>query len=194
MRHQSLISIFEVFAEQHKEIQHGAGGRKSFFRINKEAEIINDSSVRVDYPVLLVQNASGKYKSTGDVSDDTTCVFEIRTTVQGSGNFDEIETARDKCKFIGENIIALIDSICEDEGYCGPIDSIDIDQVFWEFTGPVNTNEYGCQFRFTFQKTAYDPYSWDPEQYFNLEHFENLIDFNDAPLIDYNGDALKDII
>jgi hypothetical protein len=192
MKHLNFIGLFERFARQHIAIKHGSGGRFAFFRMNKESEMILALNSLVSFPCLLVQDVSGSLKRAGDIQDNMVAVFEIRGHIEPN-DFDGIEALREQCKEIGFQIIALIDDIFDDMGYCGPIHDFDMDQVQWEFTGPINQNEYGCQFRFPFSNTAYNPYTIHLDDLFIDEHYAHLIDFDGEELVDFDGQYLTEL-
>jgi hypothetical protein len=191
MRHSTLVALFEQFAIEHNVIRHETDNRKSFFLMNKESEIINASGTGKDSPYLALENASGRFKNNGDVSDESTITFEIRTHVSKPGAFVEIEEARDECKLIGDQIIAYINEICETQGNCGPIDDFDVDSVQWEYIGPLADNDYGVRFRFDYSKTAFNQYNFDSGSIFNAGTNNYLEDEDGEYLEDEDGQYLS---
>lgn len=189
MRHLDFIGLFEKLAREHKDIRHGNNGRSSFFRMNNEGEIIIKTNTEVTFPCLLIQNINGGYKKAGTVTNRMTGEFEIRTHID-AGDYDQEEAARDTCQRIGENIIAYLDQISEEQGSCGVIEDFDIDSVIWEYTGPININEFGCRFRFNFAKTAYNPYTINLDEYFIDESAVTLTDYDGEDLMDFDGEYL----
>lgn len=193
MTHLGLVDLFKTFAKQHRKIKHGIGGRVSFFRMNSEAEIVIAISNKIDYPLLSLMEVSGNFAKTGDVSNRNYVTFDIRKQVGRNGDFDGIEAARSETKEIGDNIIALIDELCDEEGSCGPIEDFEVERVQWEFIGPINDNVYGTRYRFYFDKTAYNQYTQNLDEIFQTEFFIPLIDFDGVPLIDWNDEPLIDL-
>lgn len=191
MKHSDFITLFKDFATGHKDIQHTNDGRRSFYLMNNEAQLQQAIPVKVDYPALLLVNASGRLRRSGVVKETITAIFEIRTHVTVN-DFEAIEAARSECKRIGMEIIALIDDICEDQGHCGPIHDFELDNVQWQYTGPVNQNEYGCLFYIPCTDTAYNQYTMDLDSIFTFDYARRLEDEDSLELLDFDNEPLFD--
>jgi hypothetical protein len=192
MRHNTLVALFAQFATEHNQIAHDSSGRKSFFMMNKESEINIAINSKIDSPYLCLESASGRMKTSGDVSDETTVTFEVRSHVSKAGNFAEIEETRDECKLIGDQIIAYINEICELQGHCGPIDNFDLNTVQWEYIGPLQTNDYGVRFQFSYSKSSFNQYSFDSSSIFGAGVANYLQDDDNEYLVDDDDDFITD--
>lgn len=163
MNHLAYINYFEAKAKSHYLVQHGrvlagspTGKRVSFFRMNNDWEVQQAVSEQVDYPYMALPVYRGRLApENGMVDDVMTGFFEIRQQVDNLQDFAAIEAAREKCKQIGLDIIASMVQESEDLGYCGPISGFE-GAAQYDFTGPVNNNEFGCLFYFEFRDMAFN--------------------------------------
>jgi hypothetical protein len=167
MRNADYISFFETIARKHGAIAHEQPNpddygqpRSSFFSAGSEAEMQQALAGKANFPALMLRVPSGRLRGSDPMMlDEVTASFEIRMHIADPTDFAAINDARDKCKEYGIWIIAYFNHIMEDEGSCGPLGDFDPASVRWDFTGPINTNEYGCRFSCTV--TDYLPPSYD---------------------------------
>lgn len=193
MNYLDLVQVFRDLAKKHKDIKHSVGGRVSFFRLNKDGEITEGNNTRKDYPLLGLMNISGNFTKSGVVDDRVMLEFDIRKAVSNLGDWGEIDSVRAECKRIGDQIIARIEEICDEQGNCGPIEDFEVSDAQWEFIDATNLGEHGCRYRFYFVVSAYNQYTQDLDQIFINEFFIPLLDYDGTPLIDWDGETLMDL-
>lgn len=191
--HKHLVELLSTLAKKHKEIRHSIGGRVSFFLMNGEGERMLSQNNQVDYPILCLMDAQGRLRSSGDRSSSGTCTFDIRVNVSDAADWSAIEDARSYCKAIGENFIAYLEDMVDADGGCGPIADIDVEQVRWEFVGPMNLQEYGCRFTFPFEQASYNQYTQDLDLIFVKQFLSPLLDYDDEELLDFDDEPLTDV-
>lgn len=174
MEHTSYTAFFESIAKSHREIKHDQPisgfvdpTRKSFFRMNNGMEMQQAIATDVHWPALLVAPYFGRVEAGSQMDDMMTASFEIRKDANPH-DFEAIEEARSDCKRIGQEIIALLYRMMEDEGRAGPIPGFDLNTVTYDFTGPHGTGQYGCLFKFIFKNEFFNPYTFDKDAIFKL--------------------------
>lgn len=177
MKNNDFVQLFETLVSTHTSLRHNevgvdypTGKRRSFYRINSEAENIQAIGMQIDYPCLCLLPVRGQYRSGNDhlVMDIMTGEFDIRMHVDDVNNYTLIEDVRDECKEIGMSIIAEILRLYLDEESCSGIDNFDPNSVYYHFIGPLNNNEFGVRFGFSFQDVAFDITTIDLDNIFNL--------------------------
>ena len=157
MTHSGYTNYFENLANRHHQIQNGVGGRKSFFRMNEEGEMVQALVTKVDFPALLLPMYRGRLRNDDNlVADVMTGGFEIRQHVGDPFSFAEIDAARDTCKTIALEILAFMAQEQEEQGYCGELSDVDLSTVGYDFTGPTNQNEYGVRVFLEFEDRAFN--------------------------------------
>lgn len=157
MNHLKFIKFFEDKAREHFLIRHAKDGRNSFFKMNNELEMQQSLMNDAAFPALVLKLYQGGFIGKVDFVKERALVsFEIRDHVGDQFDFDEVEVVRNRCKKIGSEIFAAVIGEIEENGNCGLFQSMDMEQIRYSFTGPINTNEYGWRLYFQFSSKADD--------------------------------------
>lgn len=165
----AYIEYFRSLAKANQDIAHEQGSgknvRNSFF--DGEADLSISTTLRVDYPCMVLPKYSGKLS--GDflqVSDLMTGSFEIRQHVTNPADLKARTEAEDRCKRIAFDFIAYMLRQVEETGSCGPITNFDINSVRYDFPGLVGNSDVGCSVSFQFEEDAFNPLTIDLDSKF----------------------------
>lgn len=165
-----MIQTFKEFQDYigslcmyHKLVQHGVGGRRSFFRFDNEealAAIPNSAAS----PYVVVSEYKGRvHGEEGEKLQETaTLLFLSKAKSQVNGLSNEIERARTEAKGVLNDFISRLQFDYDNDTGCGMLQFLQADQMEYDAIGPVNQLEYGWKLILPFRinTPAYNPLNW----------------------------------
>lgn len=178
-KYKDFVSAMEDLAVRHNEILHNndlGGGvtRKAFYRANNEEEIRQDlGGKKVYYPYMILAKPYFKYGEAGEVNKHGTFGFEIRMKVSSPDDDAAIDETREDCQRIAEEVLAFINLLAEQGLSSSPFYAFDVSTVQGDFTGPVHESEYGYLVRWGNKEGAWNPFHYDPNDFFDTVGMED---------------------
>lgn len=147
----------------HATVQHTVGGRKSFFKISNEEDLLSGTINDIDYPCVANVALRGRIKDKNGDATILNHVFDnewiflqhVPTTDETAINLsDEIQDAYDETFSIMEDFIKAMKDDYEANDRCGAFDFIDFSQMSYVQVGPYMNNEYGWRLNFVNENKA----------------------------------------
>jgi hypothetical protein len=139
----------KAFAEGHALVQHdvtisGSDKRRSFFRINDEAEL-NASCINwVHFPCMVMIGLSGGFADKGgSIRLRNTNTLMFLSQPSGEVEATAITTAYDQSFGVLMDFVKAVYDDFEDDPSCGTFKDINLNQFTYEQVGPIADKLYG---------------------------------------------------